>query len=1011
MKKRLALLVLLIALLIPCVIGSTVTAYAEELEEPTYYTVTFKLDEDTVYHVETDIEAGDYVNVPPTPIVDGSIFEVWMLGSEEFSFATPINCDLVVTAKWENLATVHTVDFMVDGEIVNTQKVIDGQSAIAPTSVTVPEGKYLAGWENASVLTEVTSDLTINAILEDIYYTVSIYGLDDELIDTVSVKYGLDAVLPAVETYSTDNYTAVSYSCNPTFVTEDVDVYVEYQAVEYKVEFKLLGSKFTEQTVEYLDTATFPAIPVRAGYIFTGWYLDGEETPFDFNTPITGETILKARFVAIEKQKYEVTFYNFDGSQYGGTQQVEEGKSAIKPSDPSYEGYKFLGWAQDFTNVTENVRVYPIFTPKTYTVTFLDVNGQELNVQTVYHGKNAVEPSVSEISVPMGYEFVGWSESVKRVTSDLTVIAKVKAKIFTIIFSSDGNRVGAILYLEYGKTITPPKMDEKEGYNFIGWSDGENILTDYTATSDLELDAVYEIKTYTVNYYYGEELLKTLTVNHGENAELYLYEKTGYVFFGWFTDKELTTPYIFSKKINADVDLYAYWEEEPETTYTVQFIVDGEEYGATQIVVENGNAIAPIDPVKEGYTFTGWEGSFENVTDNLIIQATFEINMYKVTFVYEEYDVNEGKYVITEQVQYVPYKDSASEPNVEEKFGYDFNGWTLSFMEVKGDIVTKAIYVPNEYEVIFYDGSTVIETQIVKHDEYPSIVSTPKKVGYKFTGWTLKNGEPFLFSWVVQNEVEVYANFEKLTYTVYYYINGELYAEHQVPFDEELPSYPEPDLARDEIFSGWSDRPIIMPAKPVIVIGTISKLPKYVLSYYLNGELYYSEELLEGDVILPIDPPTLKENEEFSGWQDVPSVMPDGDVRIDGYITTIETRDNVIKVEIFEATDYSVGVSIKVVGNVKFAGILARLNSGGANYTNSEFFISEGYAEAFGGGVKFVWSNYENVIEEVVIAKLYFLKDGFNADSLELEVFDFLAIDDDGEIILTEFVVEYVNNL
>jgi uncharacterized repeat protein (TIGR02543 family) len=1010
MKKRLALLVLLIALLIPCVIGQTVTAYADEVENPTYYTVTFKLDENTVYDEEL-VKDGDYVNVPATPIADGSIFEVWMVGNEEFSFATPVSCDLVVTAKWKTLATVYTVDFMVDGEIVNTQKVIEGEKALAPTSVSVPTGKYLVGWENAGALDEVTSNLTINAILDDIYYTVNVYGLNDELLNTVLVKHGEDAVLEAFEIYATVNYAPTGYSCIPTFVTEDVDVYVEFEPVEYKVEFNLLGSIYEEQAVAYLDTATLPAIPVRDGYIFTGWYLDGYETPFDFNMEIEGETILEARFIAIEKPKYEVTFYNFDGSQYGETQQVEEGKSAIKPSDPTYEGYRFVKWAGDFSNVTENVRIYPIFTPKSYTVTFLDVNGQILSAQVVRHGKNAVEPSVSEISVPDGYEFIGWSESVKRVTKDLTVIAKVKSKIFTIIFNNDGNRVGAILYLEHGKTITPPKMDEKEGYDFIGWFDGENILTDFTATSDLELEAVYEIKTYTVNYYDGENLVNTYTVNYGETAELYLYDKTDYVFFGWFTDKELTTPYIFSKKVKSDLDLYAYWEEKPEVTYTVQFMVDGFEYGTTQIVVENGNAIAPSDPVKEGYTFTGWNTSFNNVTDDLIIEANFEINMYKVTFIYEKYDVNKQDYVVIEEVQYVPYRDSASEPIVDVRYGYDFNGWTHSFMEVKGDIVTKAIYDPNEYEVVFFDGFCVVETQIVEYGKCPTIIANPVKEGYKFAGWTLKHGEPYSFGWIIENDVEVYATWEKLTYTVYYYVNGELYQEQQVPFNEELPTYPVPELEYDEIFSGWSDRPIIMPAKPVIVTGTITKLPRYVLSYYLNGELYYSEELLEGEIILPIDPPTLNENEVFSGWRDIPSVMPDGDLTINGYITVNETRNNVIKVEIYKATDYSVAVSIKVIGNVKFAGILASVDNSNTPFTNAEFFVSDGYAEAYDGGVKFVWSNYENLTDEYVIANLYFLKDGFNAESLEFNVDEFLAIDDDGEIISTEFVVEYDNKL
>ncbi len=44
-------------------------------------------------------------------------------------------------------------------------------------------------------------------------------------------------------------------------------------------------------------------------------------------------------------------------------------------------------------------------------------------------------------------------------------------------------------------------------------------------------------------------------------------------------------------------------------------------------------ATAPADPEREGYTFTGWDKEFSSVTANLTVTAQYKINRYAVTFV------------------------------------------------------------------------------------------------------------------------------------------------------------------------------------------------------------------------------------------------------------------------------------------------------------------------------------------------------------------------------------------
>ena len=80
-----------------------------------------------------------------------------------------------------------------------------------------------------------------------------------------------------------------------------------------------------------------PRDPVKKGYRFAGWYL-GDEL-FDFDTKISGDIVLHAKWEGIGKNK--ITF-DFNDGKNKSTLEVEG--SVRKPADPLREGYKFIGW-------------------------------------------------------------------------------------------------------------------------------------------------------------------------------------------------------------------------------------------------------------------------------------------------------------------------------------------------------------------------------------------------------------------------------------------------------------------------------------------------------------------------------------------------------------------------------------------------------------------------------------------------------------------------------------------
>lgn len=61
--------------------------------------------------------------------------------------------------------------------------------------------------------------------------------------------------------------------------------------------------------------------------------------------------------------------------------------------------------------------------------------------------------------------------------------------------------------------------------------------------------------------------------------------------------------------------------------YTVKFVTeDGQNICDNQIIEEGKEATAPEAPLKEGYTFKGWNKSFDNVSENLVIKPIYEKN-------------------------------------------------------------------------------------------------------------------------------------------------------------------------------------------------------------------------------------------------------------------------------------------------------------------------------------------------------------------------------------------------
>jgi uncharacterized repeat protein (TIGR02543 family) len=71
-------------------------------------------------------------------------------------------------------------------------------------------------------------------------------------------------------------------------------------------------------------------------------------------------------------------------------------------------------------------------------------------------------------------------------------------------------------------------------------------------------------------------------------------------------------------------------EQAPEPEYTVTFYDWNNAVLKTQKVVKGESAIAPADPTRTGYTFTGWDKAFTNVQSDLAVHAVYVKNVETV---------------------------------------------------------------------------------------------------------------------------------------------------------------------------------------------------------------------------------------------------------------------------------------------------------------------------------------------------------------------------------------------
>lgn len=247
-----------------------------------------------------------------------------------------------------------------------------------------------------------------------------------------------------------------------------------------------------------------------------------------------------------------------------------------------------------------------------------------------------------------------------KVKNGDTVYVKWEINKYTVTFMDGEKVLETFTNVTHGSAVTAPEVPKKDGKTFSKWDKGFSNVT-----SDLTINAVYDVDTFTVTFKDGEKVLETQTVEYEAAATApdtaRLTPPEGMHFAKW--DKDFS-------KVTESIEVSAVYEL---NEYTVIF-KNGETTLKTEMVKHGFAATAPNVYDTATKKFVGWDKSFDNVTSDLIVNAKFETKKFTLTFI--NFD---GTTVYTAEVEYgasiSDHFETADSAATYDTTILDYDGW------------------------------------------------------------------------------------------------------------------------------------------------------------------------------------------------------------------------------------------------------------------------------------------------------------------------------------------------
>ena len=523
-----------------------------------YAPLTLTLTADKLYTVTMDTAGGDPIRPIqytveseafqlPTPVRTGYIFLGWTgegITEPQKTIEIPQGStgDRTYTANWQVIE--YTIITLLEGGNAGSSQVYfytveqtvtlptptrtgytflgwTGEGITTPQpNVTIPKGStgdktYIENWE----LTEytITMDLDGGSGQEKVVYTMT----DEDFELPTPTRNGYEFVGWTGEGITTPQTSVII----PKGSTGNKAYTANWQVIEYTITLDTNGGPVVspiKYTVE--DSFTLP-YPLRPGYEFVGWTLDGSgmlpAMPLIIYYGTTGNLRYKAEWRLAE---YTITMDLDGGSGQEKVVYTITDEDFELPT-PTRNGYEFVGWTGE-----------RITTPQT------------------------------RVKIPKG------STGNKAYTANWKVIR------YTITLVTNGGAVIASIRYTVEDSVTLPIPPDRPGYEFAGWVlDGSGqfpstpMIIPAGSTGDRLYKAEWRVATYTITYVSHGKAYNWVqyTINNqvyfGTPEEDPSYYLPGYTFVGWKIDGVEGTPrsYMLPKGSYGNRTATMLWEPIP----------------------------------------------------------------------------------------------------------------------------------------------------------------------------------------------------------------------------------------------------------------------------------------------------------------------------------------------------------------------------------------------------------------------------------------------------------------
>ena len=836
------------------------------------YTATFYVD--GAVHATVQAKVGEQIALPEEPAKEGYVFTGWdpavgVMGTEDVSFNAQFTAGAVSYK-------VETYEMDVNGAYgaatVKTVLATTGE-AVSVTPET-REGFTVADNSVLSGTVEADSSLVLKVYYSRNQYKLSVDGVESD------VYYGaaLNIAAPAAR----EGFTFTGWNVevpanmpaeNLTLVSQWSENDADYSA--YNAAVSAAKAKQGEENYDKTYTAETRAALAEALANDVAGKKYSEQSVVDAATKAINDAV-----AALKVMTYNAIF-TVDGVQYEVVP-TKVGEQIVAPKDPAKEGYVFKGWdkevgkmgVEDITFTAQFEKASGIaYTVEVYT---MDVNGNYGAAETkTLYGTTDAEVT-ADTTAAEGFTF---DESAANVVSGK--VAADGSLVLKVYFARNQYKLtvdGAESDVYYGAALDIATPAARKGYTFTGWNvdvPANMPASDLTLVSQWsENDADYTAYNAAVAAAQAKKAEtdydKTYTAESRAALDAALAEKV--------SGKKYSEQNVVDAAAKAINDAVASLEV---MTYNATFYVDGVKYRVVPTKVGE-QIIAPENPTKEGFVFTGWDKEVGAMgTENISFNAQFSAG--EVSYKVETYVMGlDGQYGAAETKTVPATTDAAVsvDPEAREGFTVAADSVLSGTVAADGSLVLKVYYSRNQYKLTV-DGA---ESMVYYGAELN--IAEPTKDHYTFAGWNVEVPATMPASdlTLVSQWTEEGADYTAYDAAVKAAQAKKAEADYDKTYTAESRAALNAALAIDVANKKYSEQADVNAATAAINDAVKAlEFETYTATFYVNGEVHATVTAKVGEQIAaPADP--IVDGYNFTGWDPEVGTMGIENVRFDAIL-------------------------------------------------------------------------------------------------------------------------------